>query len=99
MSIQNQTITIIGAGPAGQIASLFLAKRGIPSLLIDKSAHPRLKPCADVVTGQAIRILHELDASLPLKKYLRTNINPFRVLYCICPMVKHWILIFYRSIN
>jgi menaquinone-9 beta-reductase len=68
MSIQHPTITIIGAGPAGQIASLFLAKRGIASLLVDKSAHPRLKPCADVVTGQAIRILHELDANLPLDK-------------------------------
>jgi menaquinone-9 beta-reductase len=66
--IQQPTITIIGAGPAGQMASLFLAKRGIPSLLIDKGAHPRLKPCADVVTGQAIRVLHELDANLPLDK-------------------------------
>ena len=68
MSIQNPTITIIGAGPAGQMAALFLAKRGIASLLIDKSAHPRLKPCADVVTGQAMRVLHELDANLPLDK-------------------------------
>jgi menaquinone-9 beta-reductase len=66
--MQNPTITIIGAGPAGQMASLFLAKRGIPSLLVDKGAHPRLKPCADVVTGQAIRVLHELDANLPLDK-------------------------------
>ena len=68
MSIQQPKITIIGAGPAGQIASLFLAKRGIPSLLIDKSAHPRPKPCADIVTGQAVRILHELDPDLPLDK-------------------------------
>ena len=68
MSVQNPTITIIGAGPAGQMASLFLAKCGIPSLLIDKGAHPRLKPCADVVTGQAMRILHELDPDLPLDK-------------------------------
>lgn len=68
MPIQNVTITIVGAGPAGQMASLFLAKRGIASLLIDKSAHPRLKPCADIVTGQAIRVLHELDPDLPLDK-------------------------------
>ncbi len=68
MLIQESKITIIGAGPAGQMASLFLAKRGIASLLIDKGTHPRLKPCADVVTGQAIRILHELDANLPLDK-------------------------------
>jgi menaquinone-9 beta-reductase len=66
--MQNSKITIIGAGPAGQMASLFLAKRGIPSLLIDKGSHPRFKPCADVVTGQAIRVLHELDTQLPLDK-------------------------------
>ena len=76
MSIQNPTITIIGAGPAGQMAALFLAKRGIASLLIDKGAHPRLKPCADVVTGQAIRVLHELDANLPLDKTFTDNYLP-----------------------
>lgn len=57
-------ITIIGAGPAGQTASLFLAKRGIPSLLIDKGVHPRQKPCADVLPSHVIRILHELDPLL-----------------------------------
>ncbi|MBC7651449.1 MAG: FAD-dependent monooxygenase, partial [Deinococcales bacterium] len=68
MHVRESVVTIIGAGPAGQMAALFLAKRGIASLLIDKSEHPRSKPCADVVTGQAIRILHELDANLPLDK-------------------------------
>ena len=76
--IKESVITIVGAGPAGQMAALFLAKQGIASLLIDKGAHPRSKPCADVVTGQAIRILYELDANLPLDtafthKYLRIN--------------------------
>ncbi len=68
MHVKESVVTIIGAGPAGQMAALFLAKSGIASLLIDKSEHPRSKPCADVVTGQAIRILHELDANLPLDK-------------------------------
>ena len=68
MHVKESVVTIIGAGPAGQMAALFLAKSGIASLLIDKSEHPRSKPCADVVTGQAIRILHELDADLPLDK-------------------------------
>jgi thioredoxin reductase len=39
--MQNPTITIIGAGPAGQMASLFLAKRGISSLLVLTKARIR----------------------------------------------------------
>ncbi len=65
---KKSVVTIIGAGPAGMMAALFLAKQGIASLLIDKDSHPRSKPCADVVTAQAMRILHELDADLPLDK-------------------------------
>jgi menaquinone-9 beta-reductase len=76
MSIQNSAIVIIGAGPAGQMASLFLAKKGIASLLVDKGAHPRLKPCADVVTGQAIRVLHELDPDLLLDKAFSESYLP-----------------------
>jgi menaquinone-9 beta-reductase len=76
MNVQNSTITIIGAGPAGQITSLFLAKRGISCLLVDKVAHPRSKACADVVTGQAIRILNELDAELPLDKVFQDQYLP-----------------------
>jgi menaquinone-9 beta-reductase len=75
---KKSVVTIVGAGPAGQMAALFLAKQGVASLLIDKGSHPRSKPCADVVTGQAIRVLHELDENLPLDKaftdkYLRIN--------------------------
>lgn len=75
---KKSVVTIVGAGPAGMMAALFLAKQGIASLLIDKDSHPRSKPCADVVTAQAMRILHELDSDLPLDKaftdnYLRIN--------------------------
>lgn len=72
------TITIIGAGPAGQTASLFLAKQGIPSHLIDKETHPRLKPCADIVTGKAMRILNDLDNQLPIDEALTNEYLPIK---------------------
>jgi geranylgeranyl reductase family protein len=53
-------ICIIGAGPAGIITSLFLARQGIESLVVDKSSFPRSKPCADCITGNTIRILKEI---------------------------------------
>jgi flavin-dependent dehydrogenase len=59
----NRKICIIGAGPAGVTTSLFLAKQGIESTLIDKATFPRHKPCADNITGNTIRVLNELDPS------------------------------------
>lgn len=57
----NKKICVIGAGPAGVMTSLFLAKQGIESTLIDKATFPRHKPCADNITGNTIRVLNELD--------------------------------------
>ncbi len=69
---ENRKVCIIGAGPAGVTTSLFLAKQGIESTLIDKAIFPRHKPCADNITGNTIRVLNELDPnfinSLQLEK-------------------------------
>jgi flavin-dependent dehydrogenase len=72
--MKNVTISIIGAGPGGQIASLYLAKQGIPSILIDRETHPRHKACADILTSRAIRILHDLDEQLPIDEILNHEI-------------------------
>lgn len=49
-------VYIVGAGPAGASAALFLAKQGVPSVLIDKSSFPRDKICGDAAayTGEGI---------------------------------------------
>ena len=57
-------ICIVGAGPAGVITSLLLAKMGIESILLDKQEFPRHKACADCLPAQVIRILKEIDPSL-----------------------------------
>lgn len=56
------TICIVGAGPAGAIAALFLAKAGIPSTLIDKGQFPRDKVCGDACSGKVAWVLRKLDA-------------------------------------
>lgn len=58
-----QQIVIIGAGPAGITTALYLAKKGIGSLVVDKSRFPRHKACGDNISGNVLRILNELDAS------------------------------------
>ena len=54
-------VCIVGAGPAGASAALFLAKQGIPSVLIDKSSFPRDKICGDACSGKVAWVLRKLD--------------------------------------
>lgn len=54
-------IAIIGAGPGGLVTALFLAKKNIHTVVLDKDVFPRLKPCGDNITGDALRIINELD--------------------------------------
>ncbi len=54
-------ICIIGAGPAGMVAAMFLAKQGIKPLVVDKSRFPRDKVCGDALSGKAVDILKKLD--------------------------------------
>lgn len=56
-------VIIVGAGPAGVTTALFLAQKGIHSVLLDKSTFPRHKACADNITGNALRVINELDAT------------------------------------
>ncbi len=57
-------VCIVGAGPAGSIAALFMAKNGINCALVDKARFPRDKICGDGISGWVVTILKELDINL-----------------------------------
>lgn len=57
-------ICIVGAGPAGASASLFLAQMGIPHLLVDKATFPRDKICGDGLDFNTIRVLNQFNPEL-----------------------------------
>ncbi len=61
MQKEKRKILVIGAGPAGIATSLFLAKKGISSTLIDKESFPRDKICGDGLSGWVISMLYKLD--------------------------------------
>lgn len=64
MKIVETDIVIIGAGPAGSAASLFLAKKNIPHVIFDKALFPRDKVCGDGLSGKVVGLLNELDENI-----------------------------------
>ncbi len=57
-------IAIIGAGPAGLSTALFLAKKGIGSVVIDKETSPREKICGDGLSGWVVTMLRRINPDL-----------------------------------
>lgn len=67
MPFTQTDVLIIGAGPAGASAALFLAKQGIPSVVVDKESFPRDKICGDALSGKVVEVLNKLDRNLALE--------------------------------
>lgn len=55
---------IVGAGPAGSMAALCLARAGARVALVDRRAFPRDKACGDLVGPRGVRLLDELGIEL-----------------------------------
>ena len=53
-------VVVIGAGPAGSVAAMYLAKAGKKVLLIDKAKFPRDKICGDAQGRRVGNIIREL---------------------------------------
>tara|TARA_B110000211_G_C14070221_1_gene549562 strand:+ start:149 stop:1354 length:1206 start_codon:yes stop_codon:yes gene_type:complete len=63
--LKNKTkIAIVGGGPAGATASLFLSKHSIEHTLFEKATFPRDKTCGDGLTMEVYRTLNEIDPDL-----------------------------------
>ena len=58
-------VAVVGAGPAGALLALHLARDGAAVTLFDAS-HPREKPCGGGVTARALALLPDAPADDPL---------------------------------
>ena len=54
-------VVIIGAGPAGCSASLYLAQFGIKHVVVEKETFPRDKVCGDALSGKVVNQLRKLN--------------------------------------
>lgn len=57
-------VVIAGAGPAGSVAALVLARGGARVALVDKSAFPRDKACGDLIGPRGVALLAGLGIEL-----------------------------------
>ncbi len=64
-------VLIVGAGPAGSIAALVLARGGARVRLVDLAAFPRPKLCGDTVNPGALSILDRLGVGTAVRARAR----------------------------
>ena len=53
-------VVVVGAGPAGAVCSLYLAKKGHKVLVVDKKQFPRSKACGDLLIPDSISMLKQV---------------------------------------
>lgn len=53
-------VIVVGAGPAGAMTALLMARRGVEVLLLDRAAFPRPKPCGDCLSAAATHLLRRV---------------------------------------
>ena len=56
---------VVGAGPAGSVAALVLARGGARVALADKASFPRDKACGDLVGPRGVQVLADLGLRVP----------------------------------
>jgi flavin-dependent dehydrogenase len=78
-------VIVAGAGPAGSIAAIVLARAGARVLLLDRAQFPRDKLCGDTINPGALAILRRLglsataDDGLPVEGMIVTGPGGVRV--------------------
>ncbi len=73
-------VVIVGGGPAGSTAGIYLSKQGYKTLIIDKSKFPRDKLCGGALTEKTVKLLEELGIK-DYKSVIDYEINTYSVFW------------------
>ena len=61
-------VLIVGAGPAGAVAAIVLARAGLSVQLLDRAQFPRDKLCGDTINPGALSILDRLGLGIEVRR-------------------------------
>ena len=61
-------VLIVGAGPAGAVAALVLARAGARVRIVDRAVFPRDKLCGDTINPGTLELLQRLAVARPLER-------------------------------
>src|SRR5262245_65367251 len=65
---------VVGAGPAGSVAALVLARAGLRVRILDRASFPRPKLCGDTLNPGALALLDRVGAATAIRREaLRTT--------------------------
>jgi len=67
MDNRETEVLIIGGGPAGASTAFQLVRRGVRVRVLDRARFPRPKPCAECLSPQASRLLHDMGVLAELE--------------------------------
>lgn len=70
---------IVGAGPAGAVVGLLLARAGHDVLLLERMALPRRKPCGDCVSAGSTQLLARLDLLSAIEALAPARLRGWRI--------------------
>src|SRR5919107_6094444 len=68
MSASPVDVLVVGAGPAGSIAALVLARAGVRVRMIDRAQFPRAKLCGDTLNPGALALLDALGVGKQVRE-------------------------------
>jgi flavin-dependent dehydrogenase len=75
MELSKNKVLIVGGGPAGLTAALYLEKLNVPYVLLEKKEFPKDKICGDAFTPIILQLLGELDLEHSFERVKVTRLN------------------------
>ncbi|MFJ6941000.1 geranylgeranyl reductase family protein [Streptomyces sp. NPDC101132] len=71
--VEEAQVIVVGAGPAGSAAAVYLARAGLDVLLLEKSGFPREKVCGDGLTPRSVHQLVRLGVDVNAPGWMRSK--------------------------